>query len=92
MSNCTDRISIEAPRPGACPLCAMTHDPSGPHDRNSLYYQMRFYRQHRRFPTWNDAMAHCSGPVQMKTWQELIDNGVIPEDYGSDESAMLDRI
>lgn len=81
MKDCIERIRIEAPRPGTCQVCAMNHNPSMPHDKNSLYYQMRFYRLHHRFPTWNDAMAHCSGSVQMRAWQELIDKGVIPEDY-----------
>jgi len=63
-----ERIKICAPIRGTCRLCATKHNPELPHDRDSLYYQARFYHAHKRLPTWNDAMAHCSGAVKMKSW------------------------
>ena len=53
------RIRILPPRPGACRLCAANHAENEPHDLSSLYYQYRFRRRMRRFPTQEDAVAHC---------------------------------
>ena len=52
--------------PGTCPECAVAHDPEMPHNRDSLAYQYKFYDQHGRFPTWKDAMAHCTPAIQQK--------------------------
>lgn len=57
-------IRVNAPGPGACKICAAVHSPEQPHDRDSLYYQYRFRKRHRRFPTWDDAMAHCTDTVK----------------------------
>lgn len=61
---------------GTCPECAVAHDPTIPHDQQSLYYQMRFYGQHHRWPTWNDAMAHCSPEVKAATRKVLKEKGI----------------
>jgi len=56
-------------KPGTCPECAVAHDPTAPHNQQSLYYQYHFYADHNRWPTWDDAMAHCD--EQMKVfWKE----------------------
>ena len=76
------------PRPGTCPACAVNHDPAAPHDRDSLYYQMRFYQEHGRFPTWGDAMAHCEEYVRDIWRVELARRGVAQEELrpgGQDE-------
>lgn len=54
-----DDVIIMPPRAGVCPVCAVNHDPAMPHNRDSLYYQMRFFQANKRFPTWADAMSHC---------------------------------
>lgn len=43
----------------ACQECAVKHEPSFPHNRDSLFYQMHFRKEHGRWPTWADAIAHC---------------------------------
>lgn len=48
------------PAPDKCQVCAVDHDPELPHNPDSLYYQMTFYDQNKRWPGWADAMAHCS--------------------------------
>ncbi len=48
------------PRPGVCQMCAVDHKEELPHDQTSLYWQYWFYGQHGRWPTWTDAMEHCS--------------------------------
>lgn len=64
-------IKIIPPLPGVCRICAARHDPAEPHDRDSLYYQNGFYRKHKRFPTWDDAMEHCSEAVKEEFREKL---------------------
>lgn len=51
--------------PDACPVCGVKHDPNLPHDRDSLYYQYSFRKKHGRWPTWEDAMDHCSEDMKI---------------------------
>lgn len=46
--------------PGTCPTCATKHEQHLPHNAQSLFYQYRFYSQRGRWPTWKDALEHCS--------------------------------
>ncbi len=62
--------------PGVCQECAIKHKPDKPHNKNSLYYQYKFYGQHGRWPRWSDAIAHCSEKVQELWKLELIKRGV----------------
>lgn len=64
-------IRIAAPVPGTCPVCATKHERQEPHDLNSLYYRNQFYRRHRRFPTWADALRHCS-ELTRAVWTEKL--------------------
>ena len=56
------------PAPGTCPACAVQHARHLPHDRTSIYYQMRFYGLRGRWPTWADATAHCI-PEVIEKWK-----------------------
>ena len=71
-----DQVMILPPKPGTCPICAVKHDRKMPHNRDSLYYQMRFYQQNGRFPTWADAMAHCSDIMKAYWIGELAKRGI----------------
>lgn len=64
-------FSLMPPRPGACLECAVEHDPTWPHNKDSLYYQTRFKMRHNRYPTWEDAMAHCT-PEMRAEWTRLL--------------------
>ena len=75
-----DDFIILPPMKGLCPKCAVAHDPARPHDRNSLYYQMRFRQKHGRFPTWADAMRHCDEKVKAAWRAALSEHGVKPEE------------
>lgn len=55
------------PREGLCQQCAVQHEPELPHNQQSLYWQYRFYKDTGRWPTWHDAMAHCTEPMK-KFW------------------------
>lgn len=56
-------LATEA-KPGTCSECAVKHAPEQPHNKDSMFYQYKFYNEHGRWPTWTDAMAHCSVKVQ----------------------------
>jgi hypothetical protein len=55
-----------------CQECAGDHPHTDPHNQQSLYYQQRFRAQHGRWPTWSDAMAHCTPEIQARWKEELI--------------------
>lgn len=61
---------------GTCPMCAVKHDPAQPHNLQSLTYQYKFYDEHGRWPTWEDAMEHCTKEVQQFWIQSLKEKGV----------------
>lgn len=62
--------------PNVCQMCAVDHLPSQPHNQQSLYYQYSFYSDNGRWPTWNDAMAHCSDEVKQKWIKGLKEKGI----------------
>lgn len=72
-------ILLPAP-PGVCSQCARDHDPDQPHDQQRLHWQYAFYAEHDRWPTWNDAMAHCTPEVQSAWRAALRRRGIeVPE-------------
>ncbi len=62
--------------PGTCSMCATEHDSAQPHNLLSLAYQYKFYDEYGRWPTWEDAMAHCSKDVQAKWIKALKEYGI----------------
>ena len=52
-------------------MCAAQHTLEEPHNQQSLFYQMYFHQCYGRWPTWKDAMEHCSEAVQ-KAWKEQL--------------------
>lgn len=63
-------------KPGQCAECAAVHKPEEPHNQQSLFYQYSFREKHGRWPTWTDAMAHCSDDIKAIALQVLKENGV----------------
>lgn len=61
--------------PGLCPECARGHPPEQPHDM-TLFYKYAFYHRHQRFPTWSDAMSHCTSEMQTVWRAALRENGI----------------
>lgn len=55
-----------------CPICAVDHPPEKPHNAQSLYYQYRFFGIRGRWPTWADALAHCT-PEMQAAWREALE-------------------
>lgn len=64
---------------GTCPECAVTHAEGAPHNAQSLAYQYDFFGKNGRWPTWGDALAHCSPEVQAAWKEGLLAKGVRPE-------------
>jgi hypothetical protein len=62
---------------GQCPLCLATHHPDQPHNQQSLFYQYSFYEGHGVWPTWADAMAHCTPEVKKLWTDELAKEGIV---------------
>jgi len=62
--------------PGTCPECAVDHPPELPHNQQSLFFQYKFYNDHGRWPTSEDAMAHCSEEMKEFWRVELRKRGV----------------
>ncbi len=56
--------TLMPPRPDVCQECAVDHAHDEPHNQQSMYYQMGFHATHGRWPTWSDAMAHCTPEMQ----------------------------
>lgn len=66
-------FKILPPSPTACPVCAVdpAHGAHEPHNAQSLYYQYAFRGEHGRWPTWKDAVAHCSLEMQA-AWEKAL--------------------
>ena len=64
-------MTMLPPAGDVCQECAVDHPHDQPHNQQSLHYQYHFYGTHGRFPTWTDAMAHCTPEVQAQ-WREYL--------------------
>ena len=78
------------PAADACPICATKHLPDEPHNQQSLYYQQRFHAVRGRWPTWADAIAHCTPGVRRHWETELRKLGHRSEPAGDTHSPSAD--
>lgn len=62
---------ILPPKEGACWICGDEHNSRDPHNAGSLLYQHRFRKRNGRYPTWADAMAHCTRKT-MERWVDRL--------------------
>ncbi len=69
-------FDLMPPAEGTCPECGVEHEPELPHNQQSLFYQYKFYNEHDRWPTWKDAMEHCSEEVKQFWTDELRSRGI----------------
>ena len=76
----TDRKTFGMLRPqeNKCQCCAVQHGIDQPHDKTSLFYQMYFNARNGRWPTWDDAMAHCSDDIKAQWRDQLALRGLWP--------------
>lgn len=70
------KMVIPAPKDGACRICGEIHGRGEAHNRDSLLYQHKFRMNHGRYPTWEDAMEHCSLTVKKRFCERLKRNGI----------------
>jgi hypothetical protein len=71
----TVKFGIMPPKPGTCSVCGVDHEPAMPHNAQSMYYQYAFYGEFGRWPTWADAVAHCTAEMQDYWKTELVRMG-----------------
>lgn len=64
------------PAKDVCQSCAVKHEADMPHNQESLYWQYWFYGQHGRWPTWSDAMSHCTDEMKQKWIVALKEHGI----------------
>jgi hypothetical protein len=84
--NGLESMAILPPGPGKCGICAGAHDPAQPHNKDSLYYRMKFRQQHGRYPNWTDAMEHCAPEVKAWWRTELTRRGISMEEAQCDKT------
>ena len=70
------KMNLLPPPADACQICATRHEPGMPHNCDSLYYQVSFFNQNNRYPTWGDAMAHCTDEIKQITIETLQEYGL----------------
>lgn len=75
-------MQLLPPPKDCCPVCAVKHEPHEAHNRDSLYYQYRFYGLRGRWPTWGDAVAHLDELTRAKWIGALTAHGVWSEPEG----------
>jgi hypothetical protein len=75
MGKATGGLVLLPAKTGTCPECATEHETWEPHNL-CLYYQYHFMAEHGRFPTWKDAMEHCTDDVKKTTIKVLKEHGV----------------
>lgn len=78
-------------KPNVCQECAVDHKPHEAHNKDSLYYQYKFYGEHGRWPTWADAIAHCEFTIRSFWKDELIKRGVWSEPPEEEQDPMADE-
>ena len=65
-------MSLLPTAPGVCQECAVDHPHDQPHNQQSLYWQYHFNSTHGRWPTWSDAMAHCTPEIRALWKKHLV--------------------
>lgn len=87
--NLSGAIVIGKPPAGRCQECATVHTPDQPHNKQSLAYQYNFRERMGSWPTWADAMAHCSPQVRERWTSELIRLGQTIGELTPDQTKAL---
>lgn len=83
--NTIDRWTLLPPNKNVCQQCAVDHDPELPHNQQSVYWQYWFLSQHNRWPTWTDAIAHCTEDMKAFWIDELAKRGIEVQEVSPSE-------
>ena len=54
-----------------CNQCGVFHSPLSPHYKDSPKYQKYFHDKYGRYPSWLDAMDHCTQEIKSLWVEEL---------------------
>jgi hypothetical protein len=76
------KFMLLPPAPGVCQICATEHEEAEPHNRESTFYQLHFYAQWQRSPTWADAMLHCPEDIKQDWLNVMRANGLSEAELG----------
>lgn len=82
--------SLMPPAPDVCQVCAADHKADMPHNAQSMYYCYAFRGAQGRWPTWADALAHCTDEMT-GLWREQLElrNAWSEPEAGTDPVAHL---
>lgn len=69
--------TLMPPKKGTCSECGVNHPPEAPHNKDSMFYQYKFAKENGRWPSWDDASAHCTDEVKEILKIILIKQGII---------------
>lgn len=64
-------FELMPPASGYCPVCASEHDPTSPHNPQSLYWQTKRGLEGLPMPTWEDALEHVTGELR-EAWESQL--------------------
>lgn len=64
-------LMLLPPVKDVCQECAVKHGTEEPHNALSIYYQYSFHAKYGKWPTWSDAIAHCSDDLKEAWVKEL---------------------
>lgn len=60
-----------------CQKCAVDHTPDLPHNQQSMFWKYWFYKDSGgQWPSWRDAMAHCSEEMKQHWVTHLEARGI----------------
>jgi len=74
--NLLKECELVPPALDKCQQCAVKHSYNAPHKGDSVFYQYWFKKRFGRWPTWEDAMKHCSDEVKKLCIEVLEDHKV----------------
>jgi hypothetical protein len=69
-------MTLLPPAPHLCQKCAVDHKPEQPHNQQSMFWHVWFKKEFGRYPTWRDAMEHCTDEMKGFWIIELSKRGV----------------
>jgi hypothetical protein len=69
------RMTLQA-KIGKCRICGCNHEPNMPHNINSTYYRMSFFKKNGRMPTIRDAISHCPPSIRKRALDALECSGI----------------
>lgn len=64
-------FELQPPAEDKCSVCAGDHEPTSPHNPQSLYWQTKRNLESKPPPTWEDALEHVTGELR-EAWERQL--------------------